>query len=117
MKDKQIIKKTIAQRRARRTRAKVAVSGRPRLSVFRSLKHLYAQIIDKDGQVLVAARSQEIKDKVLKGVALAGAVGELIAVKAKAKKIEIVVFDKGKFKYHGQVKAVADGARKEGLQF
>ncbi len=117
MKDKQIIKLTIAQRRARRVRAKVAVSGRPRLSVFRSLKHIYAQIIDVDGKVLVAARGQEISDKKLTGVALAGAVGELIATKAKAKKIEKVVFDKGKFKYHGQVKAVADGARKEGLQF
>lgn len=117
MKDKHIIKSTVAQRRARRTRAKVAVSGRPRLSVFRSLKHIYAQIIDAHGKVLVAARSQEIKDKALKGVACATAVGELIATKAKAKNIESVVFDKGKFKYHGQVKAVADGARKEGLQF
>src|SRR3989344_6306811 len=108
MKDKHIIKKTIAQRRARRVRAKTAVSGRPRLSVFRSLRHIYVQIIAAGGKVLVAARGQEIKDKGLKGVALAGAVGELIATKAKAKKIEAVVFDKGRFKYHGQVKALAE---------
>ncbi|MDO8529846.1 MAG: 50S ribosomal protein L18 [bacterium] len=89
---------------------------RPRLSVFKSGKHIYAQLIDDDnGKVLVAA--SDIKMKKGKKVEHSLEIGKLIAKEAIAKKIEKVVFDRGGFVYHGRIKAVADGAREGGLKF
>jgi len=96
-------------------------SARPRLSVFRSLKHIYAQIIDDEqGITLVAASSleQSLKDKVDGGnVQGAAAVGELVAKKALEKGITEVSFDRGGNIYHGRVSALAEAAREAGLQF
>lgn len=95
---------------------------RPRLSVFRSEKHIYAQIIDdQTGTTLVAASTveKEISTKLeaTSDVAAAQAVGEAIAKKAIAKGVQEVVFDRGGFLYHGRVKALADAAREAGLHF
>ena len=110
--------------RHKRVRAKIRGSKeRPRLSVFRSNKGLYLQLINDDtGETLVSADSKEIKkvvskEKQGKKEALSFALGKLIASKAKDKKIKEIVFDRGGYKYHGRVKAVADGAREEGLKF
>ena len=92
---------------------------RPRLSVYRSSKHIYAQVIDDaTGKTIVSASSQE-KDSSSKGAnaAAAKAVGALIAKKAKDKGITSVVFDRGGYLYHGNVKALADAARENGLEF
>jgi len=107
-----------------RTRARLQrlASGRPRLSVFRSGKHIYAQIIDDTtGNTLVAASSL---DKDLKSALKTGAdrnaaaeVGKLIAKRAAEKGVGEVFFDRGGYKYHGRVKALADGAREGGLSF
>jgi len=95
-------------------------SERPRLNVFRSLQHIYAQVIDDTrGCTLVAAGSRD-KDFPLKGggnVAAAREVGKLIAQRALEKGIRQVAFDRGGYAYHGRVKALADGAREAGLQF
>ena len=90
---------------------------RPRLCVFKSLKNIYAQIIDDEsGKTILSASSlADIKDKTGKDAAFE--VGKLIASKAKDKKIEKVVFDRSGYLYHGRVKAVADGARDGGLNF
>jgi large subunit ribosomal protein L18 len=113
------------QRMRRKSRIRKKVMGtaeRPRLSVFRSTRHIYAQIInDASGCTLVAANSLEKavteaaaeKKKVDKAVM----VGKLVAERAKAKGIDKVVFDRNGFLYHGRVKAVSDGAREAGLQF
>lgn len=110
------------QRRNRihtRIRAKImGTQERPRLCVFKSGKHVYAQLIDDNtGKVLVSA--SDVKTKVKKGgkVSHSMEVGKLIAKEALAKKIEKVVFDRGGFVFHGRVKAVADGAREGGLKF
>ncbi len=108
----------------RKVRIRKKVTGsteRPRLSIYKSLKHLHAQVIDDStGTTLVSAStlSKELKGK-LEGdkKAEAKAVGKLIAEKAKAAKIEKVVFDRNGFPYHGRVAAIADGAREGGLQF
>jgi large subunit ribosomal protein L18 len=92
---------------------------RPRLAVFRSLKHIYAQIIDdRAGRTLVAASSNE-KDAGASGGSVAGAreIGKLVAGRAKAAGIGKVVFDRGGFLYHGRVKALAEAAREAGLEF
>ncbi|HLI27916.1 MAG TPA: 50S ribosomal protein L18 [Chloroflexota bacterium] len=109
-------------RRHRRIRKRVAgTPERPRLNVFRSLKHIYAQVIDDTRGITLAAASSN--EPALRGTAqgpktaLARAVGELIAQRARAKGIEKVVFDRGGYLYHGRVKALADGARAAGLQF
>lgn len=102
-----------------RIRKKVlGTEARPRLAVFRSLKHIYAQVIDDaHGRTVAAASSCE------KGTSRGGnregaaAVGKLIASRCKEKGIEAVVFDRGGFKYHGRVKALADAAREAGLKF
>ena len=115
----------LAARLKRRQRIRRKVSGseaRPRLSVFRSTRHIYAQIIDDGkGQTLVAAStlSGEIKDKLsgLKKADAAKEVGKLLAAKARAKGIARVVFDRNGFIYHGRVKAVADSCRENGLEF
>jgi large subunit ribosomal protein L18 len=95
---------------------------RPRLAVFRSLNHIYAQLVDDDaGKTLLAvdSRSKEFRARQPKGgnVAAAKLVGELLAGKAKAQGIERVVFDRGGYMYHGRVKALADAARAGGLVF
>jgi len=113
------LKKEKQKRRHKRVRAKVkGTSIRPRLSVFRSNKHIYTQLIDDEkGRTLVAASDLELKDKKGKKTAIAYQVGELIAKKALEKKIKKVIFDRGGYKYHGQLKAVAEGAREGGLEF
>jgi large subunit ribosomal protein L18 len=111
-------------RRAQRTRfaLKRKSRGRLRLSVFRSSRHIYAQIIDDaKGETLAAASSLDegIKGVVKTGAAVeaAKAVGKLIAERAKQKNIAEVVFDRGRYLYHGRVKALADAAREGGLLF
>jgi large subunit ribosomal protein L18 len=105
------------------TRIRHRVHGseeRPRLAVFRSLKHIYAQVIDdRKGHTLAAASSGEKDSKVGSGGNVAGAkeVGKLIAERAKAKGVNKVVFDRGGYLYHGRIKALADAARKAGLEF
>ncbi|HIJ66623.1 MAG TPA: 50S ribosomal protein L18 [Candidatus Hydrogenedentes bacterium] len=105
-------------RRRRRVRKKVAgVSSRPRLSVYRSLRHIYAQIIDdSSGKTIVAASSVALKAP---GGNIEGAtaVGKALAERAKAASIDRVSFDRGGRLFHGRVKALADAARKGGLQF
>ncbi len=107
--------------RKKRMRTRILVSNdRPRLTVFRSNKYVYAQIIDDSkGKTIVAYSSRDLpKAKIGKsGLEIAGAVGEELAKKAKAKKIKQVVFDRGGYRYHGKVKAIAEGARKGGLEF
>jgi large subunit ribosomal protein L18 len=109
--------------RHRRLRRYVRGSAaRPRLAVYRSLQHIYAQLIDDDaGRTVIAvdSRSKEFRTQHTTGgnVAAAKAIGELLAQKAKAQGIERVVFDRGGFKYHGRVKALADAARAGGLAF
>ena len=113
-------KKEHREKRHRKVRAKISgTEDRPRLCIFKSNKHIYAQIInDSKGFTLVFASDLEVKDsKKDNKVNLAQKVGELIANKAKDKKITNVVFDRGGFKYHGRVKTLADEARKQGLQF
>ena len=110
------------ERRRRRVRAKVyGVASRPRLNVFRSMKHIYAQLIDDDaGHTLAAASSldTDIRSQAgLKKVEEALAVGKLLAQRAQQKEIKQVVYDRAGYRYHGRVKAVADGAREGGLEF
>ncbi|MFA6594499.1 MAG: 50S ribosomal protein L18 [Candidatus Buchananbacteria bacterium] len=105
------------ERRAKRVRAKVSGTAVcPRLSVYRSLSHIQAQLIDDvSGKTLVAATDREIKAKAGK-TDKAQAVGKLLAEKAKTLGIATAVFDRGRFKYHGRVKALAEGAREGGLK-
>jgi large subunit ribosomal protein L18 len=111
-------------RRTKSVRRKIrrVAYGRPRLSVFRSSKHIYAQVIDDaKGETLAAASSmeKEIRGGAKTGanVAAAKAVGERLAVRAKEKGVKQVVFDRGGYLYHGRVKALADAAREGGLEF
>jgi large subunit ribosomal protein L18 len=92
---------------------------RPRLAVFRSLKHIYVQVIDdRKGRTLVAASSNEKSAAIAGGnVSGAKAVGKLVAERAKEKGISKVVFDRGGYLYHGRIKALADAAREAGLEF
>jgi len=109
-------------RRHRHFRVRKKVQGtatRPRLAVFRSNRYIYAQVIDDDQGVTIAAASSregKLAKKTL-NVDTANEVGELIGSRAKDAGIEEVVFDRGGFAYHGRVKALADGARKAGLEF
>ena len=102
-----------------RIRQKVAgTETRPRLAVFRSLKHIYVQAIDDErSMTLVAASSRESGQKEGSNAKGAALVGKLIASRLREKGIESVVFDRGGFKYHGRVKALADAAREAGLKF
>ena len=104
--------------RHRRVRKNVrGIADRPRLAVFRSSNHIYAQIIDDDrGHTLAAATSLELKSADSK-VDVAKAVGEAVAKSALAAGVTKVVFDRGGYKYHGRVKALAEAARSEGLSF
>jgi len=111
------------ERRHERTRKKVKGSKeRPRLSVYRSLNHIYAQIVDDgEGRTLVAASSLDESLKALKqhrgNCKTAREVGALIARRAQEKEIRKVAFDRGGYLYHGRVKALADAAREAGLEF
>jgi large subunit ribosomal protein L18 len=107
------------QKRHRRLRARIAgTADRPRLAVYRSLNQIYAQVIDdRSGRTLAAASSLEAKDSTAKRAEAAKAVGAKIAEKAKAAGIEEVIFDRGGYRYHGRVKALADAARSNGLRF
>lgn len=129
------LKREKRYRRHKRGRAKFFGTAKiPRLCVFRSAKHIYGQLIDDEkGNIIVAADDLKLKEKIktptkkqktekeknviAKGVAIAFEVGRLIAEKALKKKIEKVVFDRGGYKYHGRVKALAEGAREGGLKF
>jgi large subunit ribosomal protein L18 len=111
-------------RRRRHYRLRRRVEGtpeRPRLAVFRSLKHIYAQIIDDaDGRTLAAASTMDTGLKGLKtggDLEAAKAVGKLIAERGKEKGVSRVVFDRGGFAYHGRVASLADAAREAGLEF
>jgi large subunit ribosomal protein L18 len=116
-------KEEARRKRKRRVSAKVRGNAEhPRLCVFKSSRHIYAQLIDDlRGQTLVAASSQdpELKgiEKGEKKIATARRVGALIATKALAKQVRKVVFDRNGFLYHGRVKALADAAREQGLDF
>lgn len=96
----------------------IGTSNRPRLSVYRSLKHIYAQVIDDfKGRTLASASSLEKAASGTTGKSSAEKVGELVAKKAVEKGIKSVIFDRGGRPYHGQVKSLAEGARKGGLNF
>jgi large subunit ribosomal protein L18 len=115
-------KKETRMRRAKRTRAKIEQLGVMRLSVHRTPRHIYAQVIAPEGGRVVASASTVVGDlrKTLKGtgnVEAAKAVGKAIAERAKAAGVTQVAFDRSGFRYHGRVKALADAAREAGLQF
>ncbi len=119
-----IKKKRMSHLRCRkRVRQKVSGTGdRPRLSVFRSLKHIYAQLIDDELGVTLAEASTfspELKEAVTNGsnVEAAQRVGALIAQKAKQQEIAVAIFDRGGRLYHGRIRALAEAAREEGLKF
>ena len=116
-------KKSARLRRATRARAKIRELGAYRLSVYRSGQHIYAQVISPDGGKVIASASTV--DKGLRGsidgskgnCAAAAAIGKAVAERAKAAGVERVAFDRSGYKYHGRVKALADAARENGLQF
>jgi large subunit ribosomal protein L18 len=119
-------RRALTPRKRRHVRVRAKVSGtrtRPRLNVFRSSAHIYAQVIDDDrGHTLLAASDLErdVIDRAGEGAtksARARVVGEIIGERAKAAGIDSIVFDRGGFNYHGRVKAVAEGARAAGLVF
>ncbi len=117
---KQFNRSAARMKRQKRVRAKISgTAACPRLSVFRSTKHIYAQLIDDVAGVTLAAASSMDKDFDANGGNKDGAfkVGELIAKKAAEKGIADVVFDRAGFLYHGRVASLADGARKGGLNF
>jgi large subunit ribosomal protein L18 len=114
-------KKTSRQRRARRTRTRIALRGMHRLCVHRTPRHIYAQIIAPEGDRVVASASTLSKDvraelEATGNKTAAAAVGKKIAERAKEHGIEEVAFDRSGFKYHGRIKALADAAREAGLK-
>jgi large subunit ribosomal protein L18 len=115
-------KKTSRLRRARKTRAKIRQLGAHRLSIFRTSRHMYAQVISPEGDKVIASASTleaSVKGEVKYSgnVDAAQAVGKAIAEAAKAAGVTQVAFDRSGFKYHGRVKALADAARENGLEF
>ena len=119
---KTLIKKRITRNRRKiRTRAKLhGTAERPRLAVFRSLKHIYVQVINDDtNNTIISASDQKLPKQKQSGKKeeVAREIGKMIAEQAKAKKITEVIFDRAGAKYHGRVKAVAEGAREGGLKF
>mgnify|MGYP000309477725 CR=1 FL=1 len=109
-------------RRARRTRAKIRELGASRLTVHRTPRHIYAQVISADGNTVIASASTLQKDiakglKYTGNVEAAAVVGKAIAEKSKSAGISQVAFDRSGFKYHGRLKALADAARENGLEF
>lgn len=116
-KDLNMLEKQIKRyRRHRRVRSRIKGTAEvPRLCVFKSSKHIYAQIIDDDqGKTIVSADDTKVKKT---GIEAAKKIGKLVAEKAIEKKIVKIVFDRGGYKYHGRVKALADAARAAGLKF
>ncbi len=110
--------KTTKQKRALRVRVKLfGTAKRPRVSVHRTNKHIYVQAVDDEKQLtLASANDKQVKiKKTTTKTEMATAVGKLLADKLKAKKIKAVIFDRGSFRYHGRVKAVAEASRKEGI--
>jgi large subunit ribosomal protein L18 len=121
---RKIEKKEIRNRIHRRIRRKLSgTKERPRLAVFRSVAHIYAQVIDDvEGRTLVSASSVDKsvdKDGKISGgnVAAAKLIGKLVAERAREKGVKAVVFDRGGYQYHGRIKALADAAREAGLEF
>ncbi|MDR2670435.1 MAG: 50S ribosomal protein L18 [Oscillospiraceae bacterium] len=113
---------TNKQRQKRHKRVRAVISGtaqRPRLNVFRSLRHIYAQLIDDTAHKTLAAASSQDKavEALGSGKTAAREVGKLLAARAKEQSISEVVFDRGGYLYHGRVKELADGAREGGLKF
>jgi len=116
------IKSLARQKRVQRIRKKIeGTTARPRLRVFKSARHIYAQIIDDTKGITICSAStlaNEVREADLKGkIAQANKVGQLVAAQAKNKGVEAVVFDRGGYIYHGRVKALSDGAREGGLVF
>jgi len=115
------IKREKNYRRHKRIRAKIKGTGEiPRFCVFRSRKHIFVQLIDDEkGETIISASDSELKNSKVKEkkVEVAYKIGKLIAKKALENKIEKVAFDRGGYKYHGRIKAIAEGAREGGLKF
>jgi large subunit ribosomal protein L18 len=111
--------KLLRMRRKKRIRKRITgTTGRPRLSVFRSSKHMYAQVIDdSEGKTLVSVCSYEKGQKSKSAIEQCQALGKTLAERCKAKNVETIVFDKNGFSFHGRVKALAEGAREGGLIF
>ncbi len=120
---KQQTRKPIVQKRHKSIRVKISGTAEfPRLAVYRSTKHIYAQLIDDVNHVTLASSSsndKDLKEKLSHGgnIEAAKVVGEAIAQKAKKAGVECVVFDRGGFLYHGRIAALADAAREAGLMF
>ncbi|MBN2017690.1 MAG: 50S ribosomal protein L18 [Candidatus Cloacimonetes bacterium] len=123
---KKKVKKNILLRNRRKVAIRNKITGtadRPRITVYKSLKNIYAQLIDDDKGITICAASSlspEFKEQVkaeMKPVEKAALIGEIFAKKCLEKKIKKVSFDRNGFKYHGRVKALAEGARKAGLEF
>ena len=117
-----ISKKASRMRRAKRTRAKISELGAHRLTIHRTPKHIYAQVITPDGSKVIASASTVQKDiaadaKYTGNAEAASLVGKAIAEKSKSAGITSVAFDRSGFRYHGRVKALADAAREGGLEF
>ncbi len=112
-------KKQSRLRRARRARAKIKELGVPRLTVHRTPRHIYAQVIDGDSRVVASASSvlADIRSGATGNSATAVIVGKLIAERTKEAGVTRVAFDRSGFKYHGRIKALADAARENGLEF
>ena len=114
------IKKTARLRRARRTRAKIGELRVNRLCVYRSPRHIYAQVISPNGNEILASAStveKAIKAGATGNIEAAGNIGKLIAERAKAAGIDKVAFDRSGYAYHGRIKALAEAAREGGLEF
>ena len=113
------VKNNSRLRRAKKTRANIRNQEVPRLSVYRSSKHFYAQILDSLGSRVIVSASTLEKDLKISSNNLDGAseVGKVVAERAMKNGIKKVVFDRSGYKYHGRVKALADSARKTGLEF
>lgn len=115
-------KKTERLRRARKARGRIQDSGSNRLSVHKTPRHVYAQVIDPDGSKVLASAStvdKEIRGQLKNGgnVEAAAMVGKILAERAKKAGISKVAFDRSGFKYHGRIKALADAAREQGMEF
>ena len=113
------IKNTSRLRRAKKTRANIKIQGSPRLTVYRSSKHFYAQIFDNLGSKVIVSASTAERDLKIKSNNLEGAVevGKKVAKRALKNGIKKVVFDRSGYKYHGRIKALAESARESGLEF
>ncbi len=114
------VKKQSRLRRARRARAKIRELGAARLTIHRTPRHIYAQVIDAAGATVLASAStldKNLREGKTGNADAATAVGTLVAERAKAAGVESVAFDRSGYKYHGRVKALADAAREAGLKF